>query len=65
MLKAILKIIGRLLGVFFLAFIASLLVEGIKIVFGMTGMIILLVLVIVLYIGLGVYELIRDLKKNK
>ena len=65
MLKAILKMIGKLVGVFLLAFIVSLLVEGVKIVFGMTGFIVLLVLVIVLYIGLGIYELIRDLKKNK
>lgn len=65
MLKAILKMIGKLVGVFFLAFIVSLLVEGVKIAFGMTGFIVLLVLVIVLYIGLGIYELIRDLKNNK
>ena len=65
MLKAILKMIGKLAGVFFLAFIVSLLVEGVKIVFGMTGFIVLLVLVIVLYVGLGIYELIRDLKNNK
>lgn len=65
MLKAILKIIGELLGIFFLAFIISLLVDGIKIIFGMTGIIVLFVLVIVLYIGLKVYKLIRDLKNNK
>ena len=65
MLKAILKMIGKLVGVFLLAFIVSLLVEGVKIVFGMTGFIVLLVLVIVLYVGLGIYELIRDLKNNK
>lgn len=65
MLKAILKIIGKLLGLFFLAFIVSLLVEGVKIVFGMTGIVVLFVLVIVLFTGFEIYELIRDLKNNK
>lgn len=65
MLKAILKIIGELLGIFFLGFIISLLVEGVKIVFGITGIIVLFILVIVFYIGLKIYELIRDLKNNK
>ena len=63
MLKGILKIIGKLLGIFFLGFLISLLVKGVTIAFGITGSIVLLVLVIVLYAGLEVYELIRDLKK--
>jgi ABC-type antimicrobial peptide transport system permease subunit len=65
MLKAILKIIGNLLGIFFLGFIISLLIDGVKIVFGMTGIIVLFILVIVLYIVLEIYKLIRDLKNNK
>lgn len=65
MLKAILKIIRKFLGLFFLAFIVSLLVQGVKIVFGMTGIIVLFVLEIVLYTGLEIYKLTRDFKNKK